>query len=114
MDMIYSLLSFLSDAGQSVVDFIGLIDDWVANIFVYVSYYAIKLWLQMKILGITLALDVARLLLADYGVYSLMDSSFNALPTDVRYILHQFGVVTGIRIIIDAVGTGLVLRVMGW
>ena len=60
------------------------------------------------------ALKIAQTLLSEYGVYTLVESHFNGLPSDVRYILIQYNVTGGLRIIFDAFATSLVMRFFNW
>lgn len=114
MEFIYSAIEYLSLVAHSIGEFIGLIGDWLHNIFAYAAKWLIVIWFDIKIATIKLSMSIARALLSDYGVYNLAQSSFNALPADVRYILNAFGFTTGLRVIFDAFATSLVMRFFGW
>lgn len=114
MDFIYSALNFIANVGQTMVEFIQYIPDWIINCFDYAQLWFLSLWLELKISSIQLALKIAQTLLSEYGVYTLVESHFNALPSDVRYILIQYNVTGGLRIIFDAFATSLVMRFFNW
>lgn len=114
MEYIYSALEFISNVGDTILNFFDTLILWVKNIFAYAGYYIIHVYLTIKIFMADVALSIARELLSDYGVYTLVETNFNALPTDVRFILTEYGVTTGLRIIFDAFATSLVMRFMGW
>lgn len=114
MDFIYSALDFIANVGQTMVDFIQYIPDWIINCFEYGALWCVSLWLDLKIASIQVALKIAQTLLSEYGVYTLVESHFNALPSDVRYILIQYNVTGGLRIIFDAFATSLVMRFFNW
>ncbi|WCP83981.1 DUF2523 family protein [Vibrio harveyi] len=114
MDYIYAALEFIANVGQTILDFIGNIPDWILNCVEYGGLWVISIWLDIKIASIQISLKIAQALLSDYGVYTLVESNFNSLPSDVRYILTQYGFASGLRIIFDAFSASLVMRFFGW
>ncbi|EDP60918.1 DUF2523 family protein [Vibrio sp. AND4] len=114
MEFIYSALDFIANAAETLIYFIQSIPEWIKNCFEFGVIWCMSLWLDFKIASIQMALSIAQTLLSDYGVYTLIESNFNALPSDVRYILTKYSLTTGLRIIFDAFATSLVMRFMNW
>lgn len=114
MEYIYSALEFLSNIGETLLGFFDVLVLWVRNVFVFAGYWIVNVYLTVQIFMSELALEIAEQLLSEYGVYTLVEQNFNSLPTDVRYILTEYGVTTGLRIIFDAYATSLVMRFFGW
>lgn len=63
---------------------------------------------------VEMAYSVASMLLSEYEVYTVLNVMFNKLSPDLRNAAFQLGVVDAIRIVIDAMATAFVLRIMGW
>lgn len=114
MQYIYDALDFLSQVGVDIKNFFTLILSYFNYFFTLLWLYAMKFYFTMKLWGLELAYDVAKMLLKDYEVYTILNNAFNKLSPDYRAICHALGIVEAIRIIIDAFATALVLRVMGW
>lgn len=114
MDYIYAALEFIANVGQTLLDFIQNIPDLIINCVEYSALWCISIWLDIKIASIQISLRIAQTLLADYGVYTLIESNFNSLPSDVRYILTQYGVTSGLRVIFDSFAASLVMRFFNW
>ncbi|HCG8564254.1 TPA: DUF2523 family protein [Vibrio parahaemolyticus] len=114
MEYIYSALEFIANIGQTFLDFFDVAIEWIKNAFEYGAMWLISVWLDIKIASIQIALKIAQLLLEEYGVYTLVEDRFNALPSDVRYILTEYGVTSGLRVIVDAFATSLVMRFFNW
>ena len=114
MEYIYSALEFIANIGQTFLDSFDVVIGWIQNIFEYGGLWIISVWLDIKIASIQMALKIAQLLLEEYGVYTLIEDRFNALPSDVRYILTEYGVTSGLRIIFDAFASSLVMRFFNW
>lgn len=114
MEFIYSALQFFADIGGLISDFFSAIPDIIKEIFTYAWYWSIKIWLYFKITGIELAYSVAEMFLSEYEVYAVLNAAFNALPSDLRGASYALGIVDAVRIIVDAMATALVLRIMGW
>lgn len=114
MEFIYMALQYISNIFGSIGDFITGIPDLINEVFAYGWYWAIKIWLYFKIQSIDIAYRVAQMFLSDYEVYTVLNGAFNALPDNMRAASYGLGIVDAIRIVIDALATALVLRVMGW
>lgn len=114
MEYIYSALEFIANIAQTFLDFFDVAIGWIKNAFEYGALLCLSVWLDIKISSIQLALKIAQLLLEEYGVYTLAQERFNSLPSDVRYILTEYGVTSGLRIIFDAFATSLVMRFFNW
>ena len=114
MDFLYETLSYLSSVFGSIKDFLYSIPDFVLSGFTYAWYFLIKLYISIKISMVEMAYSVASMLLSEYEVYTVLNAMFNKLSPDLRSAAHQLGVVDAIRIVIDAMATAFVLRIMGW
>ncbi|WP_038876119.1 hypothetical protein [Vibrio jasicida] len=114
MDEVFQAFEFIGAFISSVYDFIVNIPDIIKNAFEYSAVFFISVWIDIKIASVEMSLSIARTLFSDYGVYDMIETSFNSLPSDTRYILHKFGVTTGLRIIFDSIGVSLVMRFFNW
>lgn len=114
MEFLQGALGYVSDVLSYLYALITSLDTLVANVFAYAGYWLFSLWLDTKAFMYTLALKFAQLMLADYGIYTLIEENFNGLPNDVKYILNTYGITTGLRMIFDAFATSFVLRFLGW
>jgi ABC-type phosphate transport system permease subunit len=114
MEFIYAAFQYIANVFGSIYDFFVSIPDLIIEVFAYAWYWLIKLYLSIKISMVHMAYQVASMLLTDYEVYTVLNSAFNNLPPDLRHSAYQLGVVDAIRIVIDALATAFVLRIMGW
>lgn len=114
MDFIYDALNYLSTVGHDVSDFFAGIPTFIVDMFAYIWFWAIKFYLSFKIGMVELAYSVAGMLLQDYEVYTVLNAAFNNLSPNLRAACYQLGIVEAIRIVIDAMATAFVLRIMGW
>lgn len=114
MSYIYEAFAFLSGVLSSIFDFILYIPYFILDIFAYLFYLGIKIYLFTASLFVELSYRVVRMLFENYEVYELLNSAFNMLPPNLRAASHEFGIVEGVRIVIDALGASFVLRAMGW
>lgn len=114
MEFIYAAFQYIANVFGSIYDFFVSIPDLIVEVFAYAWYWLIKLYLWVNKLMLEMAYQTASMLLADYEVYTLLNSAFNNLPPDLRHSAYQLGVVDAIRIVIDALATAFVLRIMGW
>lgn len=114
MEYFYDALDFIVTAFGSIYDFFASIPDLILEAFTYAWFWAIKLYIYLKIQMLELAYNVASLLLSEYEVYTVLNMAFNKLPADLRFACYRLGVVDAVRIIVDAFATAFVLRIMGW
>lgn len=114
MDFIYEAFQFLANSISEILDFFSSIPLFIRDCFNYAFFWFIKLYISTQIFGVELAKDIASLLLSDYEVYTILNSAFNGLPSNLRSACYQFGIVDSVRIIVDAYATAFVLRIMGW
>ncbi len=114
MDFIFDALQYLADISNVVVDFVVSIPAFIMDLFTYAWFWMIRLYISIKLGVLEMAYNVASMLLAEYEVYTVLNAMFNQLSPDLRNSAYQLGVVDAIRIVIDALATAFVLRIMGW
>lgn len=114
MEFIYDALQYVVDILSFIKDFFYSIPDLLMDIFTYIWYLGIKFYLSIKISMVEMAYSIASMLLTNYEVYTVLNSLFNNMSPDLRNACYQLGVVEAIRIVIDALATAFVLRIMGW
>lgn len=114
MQFIMDALQWISDSFGNILDFIKGIPAFIIEIFVYIKAWLFIKELEFQIWLIEISYEAARNILQDYEVYNVLNSAFNQLPDDLRYISYQLGIVDAVRITIDAMATAFVLRIIGW
>ncbi|MCY9803346.1 hypothetical protein OTK51_07855 [Vibrio scophthalmi] len=114
MDFIFEALQYIADVFVALKDFVVSVPDFVQEIFAYAWFWAIKFYIYLQIEMIEFAYSVTSMLLKEYEVYTVLNMVFNQLSPDIRHAAFQLGIVDAIRIIIDALATAFVLRIMGW
>ncbi|RZP71668.1 hypothetical protein D8T51_18365 [Vibrio vulnificus] len=114
MEFLMDGLQYIANMFSTVGDFIAGIPDFIMEIFAYCWFWLIKLYISSQIFMVELAYEVAQLIFHEYEVYGVLNAAFNNLPDNLRYSAYQLGVVDAVRIVVDAMGTAFVLRIMGW
>ena len=114
MDFIVQALEYIANTFDLIKGVIYGIFEFATGAFTYLYYLLIKVGLWFKLESLKMAYSIANMLLADYEVYAVLNSMFNNLSPDLRYAAFELGVVEAVRIVIDALATAFVLRVMGW
>jgi len=109
-EIFYSGIELLNDLMGFFTSFWNVLLDLID----YLTFVALRFYIDSKIMMVELAYDVANSILVNYEVYTLISNAFNQLPPDLAYSAHVFGIVEAVRIVVDASATAFVLRVMGW
>ncbi|GLO63657.1 hypothetical protein MACH09_41650 [Vibrio sp. MACH09] len=111
MQELYNLVGYISDVGNTVFDFFQSIPDMFTQLLTYINYLFIKVKIYFLIKSIEMSFRVAQLLLEDIGFNLLVETAFNALPSELRYYAHLFGIPKALTLVGNCVGTALVMRI---
>lgn len=110
MQELYDLLGFISDTGQTIIDFFESTPDIFTQFMAWLNLWYIKISLYFKIMSIKLAYETAKLLLEDIGFYTVVESAWDALPSELRYYGTIFGFPKAFSIIANCFTTSIVMR----
>ncbi|POC46636.1 DUF2523 domain-containing protein [Vibrio vulnificus] len=110
MQLILDFLAFLSSIGDTFVEFITSIPDYFHQFFVYLNAWYVKIKFYFFIISLQMAYDTAVYLLNDIGFNQMISSSFNALPSELRYYAFLFKIPQAISIYFNCLATAFVLR----
>lgn len=110
MQYILDFLAFLSSIGDTLVEFFKAIPDYFNQFFVFLNAWYIKIKLYFFIMSLQFAYDTAQYLLNDIGFNDLISSTFNALPSELRYYAFLFRIPQAISIYFNCLATAFVLR----
>lgn len=113
MDYIYGVYDFIVSAFNELFLFINHIPAFLMSVLTYITIKAFIFYIDIKIYLLELSMTVVRAILSEYGIYNIIEFSFNKLPSNVRYALTAFGVPDGFRIIFDAYAASLIMRFVG-
>lgn len=105
-----SLLSFFSDTYSTVIAFFTALPDMAYNVLSYFHLWYIEASLTSRIFFVRVAFTTAQTLLQEIGFNTLLSSTFNALPDEIRYYAYLFNVPEAISVYFNLVTTALVLR----
>ncbi|HDY8177098.1 TPA: hypothetical protein RQL26_002882 [Vibrio vulnificus] len=114
MEFLMDGLQYIANMFSTVGDFIAGIPSFVMEIFSYLGVSLVKSYISFKIFMVKVAYGAVQLIFHEYEVYGVLNTAFNNLPDNLRYSAYQLGVVDAVRIVVDAMGTAVVLRIMGW
>ncbi|HDY8186565.1 TPA: DUF2523 domain-containing protein [Vibrio vulnificus] len=110
MQYILDFLAWLTSIGDTVVTFITQIPDYFRQLHIWLNAWYIKMKLYFFIMSLQLAYDTAVYLLNDIGFNQMISSSFNALPSELRYYAFLFKIPQAISIYFNCLATAFVLR----
>ena len=82
MEYFYSALDYIVSVFGSIYDFFATIPELFVDVFTYAWFWFIKLYIYLKIQMLEMAYSVASLLLSEYEVYTVLNMTFNKLPSD--------------------------------
>lgn len=111
-------LSFISDFFvnvstffQSIWDFLySGIYDFVKEVMAFLTKVAIYSYIQISILLVEVAYEVAQDIFIDLNVAAQVQSAYNSIPDQMRNTLAFFGVPEALTIIFSAVPTRMAMR----
>lgn len=83
-----------------------------ASAMTWVIKKALLLWLEFQLESFQFAWGIARGLLTDLGVFSLIAAKFSALPPEALATLNFFKIPHGINILLSAWTTKFVMRMV--
>ncbi len=110
MQFLYDLLGSVSDFGQTTIDFFNSIPDMFMQIMAWLNLWYIKIKLYFLIQSVKLSYATAQLLLEDIGFNEMIKLAWNALPSELRYYGHLFGVPKALTVVSNCIATSLVMR----
>lgn len=114
MDTLYNSLFSLMDFLSSIPDFFNTIPDMFLDFMAYLNLWYLKVKLFFMIMMIQISYETAVLLLDEIGFNTLIQTAFNALPSELRFYAHEFGVVRGLTMFFNCFTTALVMRFSDW
>ena len=89
------------------------IPQMIDDLKIYMTFWVIKIYIQMKMSSVEMSFAVAELLLSHFGFSSLFDSALSSLPADTKALISQYGLIRAINIIIEAYIARFILN-LGW
>ncbi|MDO6785908.1 DUF2523 family protein [Neptunomonas phycophila] len=103
---------------ESISNFFTFIENWINSgiytFFTEVTAYAIESailgYINMLAWVIPFAWGVAKVILEDFGITSMIETAWNILPSDTRHLLAFFAVDDALNIILNAAVTKFVLK----
>lgn len=113
MEYIYSFINYFSSIISVFTDFIFSIPDFLLEMMRLLLINLAILYIEIKLYLLKLSGEIVVAILTEYGIYDIIEVSFNKLPPDVRYTLTAFGVADGFRIIFDVYASSLIMRFIG-
>ncbi|SON48620.1 DUF2523 family protein [Vibrio tapetis] len=114
MDSIYDLLGSMSDMFKSVEAYLLAIPDMFDDLLAHLHYWYIKGKLTFALFFIELSYNTAKVFLNEIGFNRLIETSFNALPDELRYYAFLFKVPDAITLYMNCLSTALVMRLSRW
>lgn len=113
MEYIYAVYDFIVNAFNGIFVFFNHLPDFFMEVITYISVKAFVFYIDIKIYLLELFMSITRAILDEYGIYTIIEVSFNKLPANVQYALSAFGIPQGFRIIFDAYASSLLMRFVG-
>ncbi|PSU20271.1 hypothetical protein CTM97_18090 [Photobacterium phosphoreum] len=113
MDYIYSFFEQFFMWFKDLFLWLNHIPDFLQSVIQFVLIKLFIVYIEAKIFFTSISMNVAKAIITEYGVYDLIELSFNKLPPDLRFVLTAYGVPEGFRIIFDAFASSLILRFIG-
>lgn len=114
MEFFADLFNIVIGLASDLLSFFSSLFSLFYDAFSYIYEWAIKWWINSKIEMVEMAYRITSELFSEYEVYTFISNAFNKMPANLAYSAHAFGIVGGLRIVVDAYATAFVLRVMGW
>ncbi|WP_100268097.1 DUF2523 family protein [Vibrio fluvialis] len=112
MQFLVDLISSLGDFGQTIVDFLDFVPTYFQQLVAYINVWYIKLKLVGLIWTMQVYYATAKVLLEEIGFTQAIASAFNALPDELRYYAHAFGLPRAISVYFNFVATGFVMKML--
>ncbi|ELI1839308.1 DUF2523 domain-containing protein [Vibrio fluvialis] len=112
MQFLVDLINSIGDFGQTVVDFFNFIPTYFQQLVAYINVWYIKLKLYGLIWSLKVYYATAQILLEEIGFTQAIASAFNALPDELRYYAHAFGLPRAISVYFNFVATGFVMKML--
>ena len=113
MEYIYSAMDMIGDFFLHLWVFINHIPDFIRQSITYLILQIGIFYYEFQIFMLDIAVEIARKILSEYGIYDIVELSFNRLPPDLRFILSAYGVPDAFRIIFDVYAASFILRFVG-
>ncbi|EKO3371736.1 DUF2523 domain-containing protein [Vibrio fluvialis] len=112
MQFLVDLISSIGDLGQTVVDFFNFIPTYFQQFIAYLNAWYIHKKLEWLIWSMQIYYLTAKILLEEIGFTQAIASAFNALPDELRYYAHAFGLPRAISVYFNFVATGFVMKML--
>lgn len=112
MQWLMDLINSIGDIGQTVVDFLDFVPTYFQQLVAYINVWYIKLKLVGLIWTMQVYYATAQILLEEIGFTQAIASAFNALPDELRYYAHAFGLPRAISTYFNFLATGFVMKML--
>lgn len=108
-------MEFIEQALQVISDWFDLgIFDFFTQVFKQIVAYLVVAQIKFKIWAITFSWEVAKTILFNLHLSSVIQASWNTLDSQTLGYLNFFRVPESLNILIQAVITRMTLNLMGW
>lgn len=105
-------MEFILDVLATIIAFFEAIPTFIIEFFEFLLVQYLIWQIELKIMIVKISHEAVKAVFENYELYKLISEAFNQLPDSVRYVLHSWGFDVYIKIIIEAMSTAFVIRLI--